>query len=869
MDWWLLTFFLGAILSLFLPEVPALSQLFLLLCFAIGFYCHKNLRYGSGLCFGALWILAQAYLYHNQLPKTFINLMQNKQSFVVEGRVLNMQVLLTSGLANKLSASSVQKKSLPTKRFNFLVSKINQQQLKTAVVIRLSWKKSTLEVAQGQRLTLKVKLKPVHGLSNIGGFNYLSWLKAHNIVATGYVVNPRKKQASSLKGEKGLNSLKKPIINTLILPNKTIRQQLFEQYHQITPEHKLSPILLALAFGERSLLTPEHWQVLQATGTSHLIAISGLHIGLLAGSAFFMVMLIFKYLPLRNSCWQRGNIVYLAIAVSVLMASGYAYLAGFSLPTQRALVMLNLYWFSRLVGIRFTAKRLILITLFILLIITPFSLFTASFWLSFYAVAIIFVSLWRFNSWLTKGSSIWRFFKGLFIIQVSLTVMLIPVSAFFFQKISLVSLLANIIAVPWMSVISIPSALISVLLIPLSEQVSQWFMMLSLQSLTWLWYYLELLSKQSYAIISLSSAQQIIVLIAGLVIFTTFYLSPFFWSKRIKRNIVFLLTSVLSISVLLTAVPSLSFLSQSFLTLESNIQAKEVDYTSSLSYLSKKSYTKNRPYIPWKAVFFDVGQGLSVLIIRNNHGILYDTGAAYPSGFTMSDAVILPYLQYVGIETLDKVILSHSDNDHAGGIKSLAENINIADIMSNDSAMSHFTQVNRKLTACNTRQSFSWQSLTFEILWPLTFDSSAEKSNVFRKTNKSKQKNDDSCVILITDDKGKKLLLTGDISIKVEQELLKLYPQLNIDILQVPHHGSKTSSSQAFLRQLSPELALVSAGFLNRWKMPVMAVSQRYHDYDIELLNSAELGQIILSFDEKGISRQSYVDDLRPFWFSH
>ena len=103
----------------------------------------------------------------------------------------------------------------------------------------------------------------------------------------------------------------------------------------------------------------------------------------------------------------------------------------------------------------------------------------------------------------------------------------------------------------------------------------------------------------------------------------------------------------------------------------------------------------------------------------------------------------------------------------------------------------------------------------------------------------------------------------------MERQLLRLYPQLSVDILQVPHHGSKTSSSQAFIRQLSPEIALVSAGYLNRWYMPVAAVRQRYHDENIQLLNSAELGQVIITFDESGISRQTYVQDLRPFWFSH
>jgi len=866
MDWWLLTFFLGAILSLFLPEVPALFQLFLLLCLAIGFYCYKNLRSSSGLWFGALWILSQAYLYHNQLPNTFIDLMQSKQVFVVEGEVLSIQVKPQSPLDENISENSDLKKTALTKRFNLLVNKVNRNKLDSPFIIRLSWQRSTMAIAQGQQLLLNVKLKPAHGLANIGTFNYLSWLKAHNIVATGYVVNPKKKKIASHTAMQSTDLTPSKIVeglntNRLLTDKTTLRQTLFAQYQGLTPDNELTPILLALAFGERSLLRPELWQVLQATGTSHLIAISGLHIGLLAGSAFFIMMLIAQYLPLQGDRWQQFNMRYIAIVVSILMATIYAYLAGFSLPTQRALVMLNLYWLSRLVGIKLTAKRLLLITLFVLLLISPFSLLTASFWLSFYAVAIIFVTLWRFRAWLYKGCSAWRFVKGLFIIQISLTLMLMPITALFFQQISLVSLFANVIAVPWMSIFSIPTALISVLLMPLSESLAQWFMMLSLQSLTWLWYYLKLLGEQPYAIISLSFAQQSLVLAMGIGAFVIFYLFGFIRQKNVKQFTLALLSLILGMSLSSKAVQEIIFRDTFIGPVTANKRDNNVE----------EQLTHD--FTPWEISFFDVGQGLSVLIKRNHHAILYDTGAAYPSGFVLSEAVILPFLQYTGIEGLDKVILSHSDNDHAGGINSLIENISINEILSNDENIAKLNRLNSAttaitvskipITACNPSQSFSWQALNFKILWPLGI----ENPDVIH--NKTKQKNDDSCVILISDLQGNKLLLTGDITSKVERQLLAIYPNLTTDVLQVPHHGSKTSSSWEFLSQISPEVAIVSAGYINRWSMPVEVVKARYREREITLLNSAELGQIIITLDENGVSTQNYVEDLRPFWFSH
>ncbi len=850
MDWWLLTFFLGAILSLFLPEVPDIFQLFLLLCLTIGFLFHKRLRLSSGILFGASWVLIQAYLYHSQLPNNLIDLMQHKQPFVVEGEVLSIQAKSTTNLErnNKPNTENPAiKKTNAIKRFNFSVSKVNQEKLTRPIIIRLSWKKAMIAVAQGQKLSLNVKLKPAHGLSNIGSFNYLSWLKRKNISATGYVINPKisaKYKPNSSQSSKANNKQSKHhYVNQLIQNKTTIRQQLFENYQSIASDHKLTPILMALAFGERSSLNASHWKILQATGTSHLIAISGLHVGLLASGAYLIVMLFIRVLPLNNPDWQSMNIRYIAILISLSLAAAYAYLAGFSLPTQRALVMLLLYWLSRLLGVRFSTKRLFLLTLLILVIISPFSLFTVSFWLSFYAVVIIFLTLWRFRLWLKTGSALWRFVKGLFIIQCALTLMLIPISAVFFQQVSLVSLAANIVAVPWMSVVSIPCTLLSVLLMPFSELLAQWLMALSLRSLTWLWQYLTQLSELPYASISLAWYQQAMLVCTGVMVFVLIYLTPFKLVRTVMKLTAIILTSVLT---------------SSFYPLahDGNINKYAQEYL-----------------LPWQVVFFDVGQGLSVLIKRNGHGILYDTGAAYPSGFNMTEAVILPYLQYIAMDKLDKVILSHSDNDHAGGLAMLEDNFIIDEIISNDSSISK-----RTVESCYRGGTFNWQGLTFEILSPAQLSpllpqlkqvADIQISEPAKEPKVTKQKNDDSCVVLISGENGRKVLLTGDISSKIERKLLTNYPQLKVDVLQVPHHGSKTSSSQAFIKQLSPQLAVVSAGYLNRWYMPVASVKQRYLDENIQMLNTAEVGQVIVTIDKGGTRIQNYVDDLRPFWFIH
>ena len=624
-------------------------------------------------------------------------------------------------------------------------------------------------------------------------------------------------------------------------------------------------------------------------------------------------MLLLRIIPFQHPNWQRINWQringrYAAIVVSLLMASLYAYLAGFSLPTQRALVMLYLYWLARLLGINLSVKRLILVTLFILLILSPFSVMTASFWLSFYAVTIIFLTLWRFKSWLKTGPSFLQFFKGLLLIQVMLTLMLMPITALFFQKISLISLIANIIAVPWMSFISIPAVLVSILMTVINDNIAQVLMTFSLYSLEVLWHYLMLLSEQSYATVITSQQTQFLMLLVGVSFFILVYCAPLskpFIGQVIKQFIRLYRQSIKQLILIYVVWQSapISSLQSSVLALKYFISKKTHVLTISLvmilltvvsvvfithrdNYwliLAQQKLTTMSEHIQaknesWQVIFFDVGQGLSILIKQNNRAILYDTGASFPSGFSMSEAVVLPYLQYAGINHLDKVILSHSDNDHAGGLNNLLSNIKIEEVMSNDSHLSQsLTRLQRttRQQGCHSERSFSWQELSFTVLWPLIENKVSDEMkdsgnhNVEVSQYHHKPGNDDSCVILITDKYSNSFLLSGDISSKVEKELVLRYPSLRAEVLQVPHHGSKTSSSQRFLKHLSPQLAIVSAGYLNRWSMPVTEVSKRYLAHNINLLNNANVGMVAVTFDEEGFSHQSFIEDLRPFWFNH
>jgi competence protein ComEC len=803
MDWWLASFFLGSLLSLFLPIVPELSVLFLLILLSITLFYYKPLRLSSGLFFGATWMLCNAFNYQSLWQENNLNSLELASAPQwVQGKVTNLQS----------SVDSIQiKRNKQPLRFNLTITHINSIKLNTIIKIRLSWKNASFAVEQGQVVKLKVKFKPAHGLANVGGFNYQTWLRSKRILATGYVLNDNN--------------------NKVLKTQNSLRQQLFNSYKSLLPEHDLSPLLLALGFGSRGDLNQQLWQVLQATGTGHLIAISGLHIGLVATGSYFFIMLCIRLLPLSYCnnlrLFQTINIRYLVIGISLAVGIIYGYLAGFSLPTIRALLMLSIYWLSRVLSLHISIKRWLLLTLFLLTLMTPFSLFTASFWLSVYAVTIIFLTLWRFKNVLNSGNTVWRFIKGLLVIQLSLTLMLLPISAVFFQQVSLVALLANLLAVPWMSFFSIPLCLLSVLVMPLSESLSQFLMVCCLDSVQVLWHYLTYLSQQTWAVVKLSSVDIKLLVLLGLIsVFYLFFKLPATNSDFIHEQKNNQKRQVKRIFL------AISFSALLFFVLN----------TESLNINTVESANDT----PWQLIVFDVGQGLSLLIQRGSKAILYDTGAAYPSGFNMANAVILPYLQHIGVAQLDKMIISHSDNDHAGGLAEIQESIVVNELIYNGKQIP-------KNAVCLQGKSFIWQSLHFKMLWPKDIVS---------------KENDDSCVLLISDGK-RSVLLTGDISKKVEAALLQQYPQLNADILIVPHHGSKTSSSDLFITTLKPSVAVVSAGYLNRWHMPVTEVVQRYQQHHIKLLTTAKSGQIIFTMSEQYITQRSYYRDLWPFWFAH
>ena len=238
----------------------------------------------------------------------------------------------------------------------------------------------------------------------------------------------------------------------------------------------------------------------------------------------------------------------------------------------------------------------------------------------------------------------------------------------------------------------------------------------------------------------------------------------------------------------------------------------------------------------------DVGQGLSIIVTTKNHTMIYDTGAKYESGFSLASAVVLPYLQFQGITTVDKLVLSHADNDHAGGVAEIISyypQLTVIDVMG-------------KYSDCKYPFTWQWDEVTFEIYSP--FELLPYLGN------------NSSCVIKIFSKNGS-ILLTGDIQEPVEYRLIKSFPnQINSDVLLVPHHGSRTSSSNNFIKQVNPKIAINSAGFANQFNHPHPLIRQLYLDSGIEFYDTQNKGMIELNFNSYGIDIQQYAEINPHFW---
>lgn len=573
-----------------------------------------------------------------------------------------------------------------------------------------------------------------------------------------------------------------------------LRQTLYDKLKGVNSATGYGGILIALAMGERTGIIPEQWQVFRATGTSHLVAISGLHIGLLAGFIFIIVRKLWPY------CGNAALVVASprAAAISALIgATFYAALSGFAVPSQRALIMLAIIMLSIFWRHKVQSSQVLSLALLSVLLLDPIAVLSPGFWLSFAAVAIIglaaFGRLSIDKSWKIWGRLQWR-----------ISLALIPLLIFLFQQASLISPIANLFAIPLVSFVVVPLVLLSASVVSLAPDFA--VIMFSL------------------ADVSLSALWEVLVYLANIPISQWYAAKP---------------------GLLSLCLASLGFV---LLLTPRGWPAKYFGFFLIVPLLwPPDTQEPNEGAVD--VTLLDVGQGLAAVVQTSQHALLFDTGARFSESFDTGAAVILPFLREKNIKKLDMLIVSHKDNDHSGGLKSIQSEIRI------DKLLSSYPLQGAK--QCFSGQSWEWDGIFFEILNPDEFISYKKRNNA-------------SCVLRVS--KGKKvLLLTADIEKRAEKRLLKHEKmKLKATYLVAPHHGSKTSSSQAFLDAVDPEYILIPVGFRNRYRMPHSSVMQRYQARHIRILESYKSGAISFTFDEKSSTQipDEYRKESHKYWNS-
>ena len=675
-------------------------------------------------------------------------------------------------ISGKISSLVIAQKNI---RFNIKIIQIDDTPLLFAKTLRLSWRDPPWQVQQGQQVKLLIKVKPPHGLANEAGFNYQQWLFSEGIIASGYV--------------------KSHMDNQLLDDVKTIRQTLLNQMLGLDLSHHAW--LAALTFGYRGLLQPQDWQLVQKTGVAHLIAISGLHLALVASLSYLLITWLAGGLLSRFNGLHHINLHNVAMLLTIFSTFAYSALAGFGLPTLRAWLMLFLFSVLFLCHKHLAARSLILLGLCSFVLLFPLSIFGLSFWLSFSAVIIICFVFWR---WPVKkgGFSLLGILTAMVKVQLCLTVLMLPLVAWQFSYISTVSPLVNLIAVPVVTMVLVPLCLLAVICLVVKPDWA--FELFSIADLM-VGYGLSFLD---FALTLDGAYFNLAALSAGVwfcvFLFVLCCCLPAFWLPK-KYFCILLL-------------PLVSYL------------------------FTQRTHT-------WQIDILDVGQGVAVLISKNNRVIIYDVGASYPSGFNMADSVLLPLLQARGFSIVDRVFISHGDNDHAGSLPQLLKGIQVSEVLTNQNS-------------CTLGLDINWQGLRIEALWP---------DDVLNYND-----NNGSCVIKVSD-RFHSILLPGDIDKSIEKQLVDLYPkQLQADILLAPHHGSNTSSSADFVDAVNAQFVIFSQGFMNRWRFPKQDVVDRYKAYNPVLFSTSSSGQVSFNIEYNSlapITVKTFRQDIYPYWYAN
>ncbi len=665
----------------------------------------------------------------------------------------------------------------------------------------------------GERWQMTVRLKAPHGNSNPHGFDYELWLWEQGLQATGYVRTGTRDAPPRKLGDGWSHPIERA--------RQAVRETIFER----VADRQLAGVLAALVVGDQNAIERADWDVFRATGVAHLMSISGLHITMFA----WLASLALGWLWRQSVRWTPRLCLRLpassaAALGGLLLAALYALFSGWGVPAQRTICML-----ATVVLLRQSAKQwpwpfVWLVAMAVVVLLDPWALMQAGFWLSFVAVGVLFAagppqgkqapsggrelreasergvhiainseaagarisgaagqfeteSSLKKRLWVSWLSAPLAGLAGAAREQWVVTLALTPLSLLLFNQVSLVGLLANAVAIPWVTLVVTPLAMLGVLCAPVWTAAA-W-------TVSFLTSFLQWLAAWPLATVNVAAAPLWCAAagVAGGVLLAMRL--PFHWR---------MLGLPLLLPVLLWQ-------------------------------------PLRPPSGQFEVLGADIGQGNALIVRTASHSLVYDSGPLFSSESDAGHRVLVPLLRALG-ERVDMLMLSHRDMDHIGGAPAVLAMQPQAQLVSSIED-SHVLQTVRKSTRCVAGQHWRWDAVDFEVLHPAAGDyDKAARSNAM------------SCVLRISNGR-QTALLAGDLEAPQELALVAdagARDKLKADFLLMPHHGSKTSSSAQFLDAVRPQFALAQAGYRNRFGHPVELVLARYRERSIDVIKSPECG---------------------------
>lgn len=671
--------------------------------------------------------------------------------------------------------------------------------------IRLAWYRAAPRAGEGfapprpgERWRLTLRLKRPHGLLNPGGFDYEAWLLERGIGATGYVrpLRPPPRGPGAARDRAPRNAR----LGTRDSPLDRIAQAraaVRDRFTRVLGARPAAGVLAALAVGDQRAIANEEWRLFQRTGVTHLMSISGLHVTLVSGLVAWLVAAGWRRVPRAALALPARKA---AAVAAILAALGYTLLAGFAVPAQRTFFMVSVVAAALWSGRIASPGRTLALALLAVVIADPWAPLAPGFWLSFGAVALIF---YVSAGWSAPEPRHWQWAR----IQWAITLGLAPAVLLLFSQLSVIGPVANAVAIPLVSAVVTPLALVSAALpIDAPMHAGAWLVERLLEFLEWC---------------------------------DTLPLA--FWQHPAPP--------LWRVCVALGGVAWL-------------LAPRGVPWRAGGIALLLPAFAWSPPGpAPGEAWInmLDVGQGLAVVVRTARHALLYDAGPTYGPDADSGGRVVLPFLQAQGIARLDVVMLTHADRDHVGGALTVMQAIETDRVRSSLDDVHPALVLGVVRVPCARGQTWTWEGVRFRLLYPLAPQVDVPASG---------RENNRSCVLQVSAGE-RKMLLTGDIEHSAEAALIAAAGRtdaLRADVLLVPHHGSRTSSSARFVAAVAPRWALIAVGYRNRFGHPHRSVLERYRAVGATVLRSDLHGGLAVRLAPDGVELRAARRDARRYW---